>query len=127
MVPFSVPSIPTPTRRPRSSSSPSICHPNGWPDFVEALANLVTTTPPLASAVKPLAAGLHDHTPYFATSFAEGDSLDVALKQFGPAALPDLVPRVRALAGVLDAAASRGILHGALHPRDVTVSNPRRR
>ena len=60
--------------------------------------------------------------PYFATSFAEGDSLDVALKQFGPAALPDLVPRVRALAGVLDAAASRGILHGALHPRDVTVS-----
>ena len=90
--------------------------------FLEALANLVTATPPLASAVKPLAAGLHDHTPYFATSFAEGDSLDVALKQFGPAALPDLVPRVRALAGVLDAAASRGILHGALHPRDVTVS-----
>ena len=90
--------------------------------FLEALANLVTATPPLASAVKPLAAGLHDHTPYFATSFAEGDSLDVALKQFGPAALPDLVPRVRALAGVLDAAAGRGILHGALHPRDVTVS-----
>ena len=90
--------------------------------FAEALADLVAATPPLASAVMPLAAGLHDHTPYLATSFAEGDSLDVALKQFGPAALPDLVPRVRALAGVLDAAASRGILHGALHPRDVTVS-----
>ena len=29
---------------------------------------------------------------------AEGDSLDVALKQFGPAAIPDLVPRVRTLA-----------------------------
>jgi len=90
--------------------------------FVEALADLVAATPPLTSAVMPLAAGLHGHTPYLATSFAEGDSLDVALKQFGPAALPDLVPRVRALAGVLDAAASRGILHGALHPRDVTVS-----
>jgi PEGA domain len=90
--------------------------------FAEALANLVTTTPPLTAAVMPLAAGLHDHTPFLATSVAEGDSLDVALKQFGPAALPDLVPRVRALAGVLDAAASRGILHGALHPRDVAVS-----
>jgi serine/threonine protein kinase len=96
--------------------------PERLPSFAEALADLVASSPPLASAVMPLAAGLHGHTPYLATSFAEGDSLDVALKQFGPAALPDLVPRVRALAGVLDAAASRGILHGALHPRDVTVS-----
>jgi hypothetical protein len=57
------------------------------------------------------------------TTFAPGDSLDVALKQFGPAAIADLVPRLRTLAEALDAAAGAGIFHGALHPRDVLVSD----
>ncbi len=86
------------------------------------LEDLVAQAPPLAAAVSPLAAGLHEQTPYLVTSFAPGDSLDVALRQFGPAALEDLVPRLRALAMAMDAAAARGLLHGALHPRDVIVS-----
>lgn len=90
--------------------------------LAERLEHLVAHAPPLAAAVSPVAAGLHGHTPYLATTFATGDSLDVALRQFGPAALEDLVPRLRALAMALDAAAARGILHGALHPRDVLVS-----
>jgi len=91
--------------------------------LAERLEHLVAHAPPLAAAVSPVAAGLHGHTPYLATTFASGDSLDVALRQFGPAALEDLVPRLRALATALDAAAARGILHGALHPRDVLVSD----
>lgn len=86
------------------------------------LERLASAALPLAGAVSPLAAGDHGHTPYLVTALASGDSLDVALRQFGPAALEDLVPRLRALAGALDAAAARGILHGALHPRDVIVS-----
>ena len=82
--------------------------------FADALAKLVASRrrwPRPSCRWRPACT---THTPYLATSFAEGDSLDVALKQFGPAALPDLVPRVRALAGVLDAAASRG--HPARRP-----------
>jgi hypothetical protein len=91
-------------------------------DLVEQLAALVTQTPPLTTVVAPLDAGLHEGTPFLVTSFAPGDSLDVALKHFGPAALVDLIPRLRALAAALDAAATRGLVHGALHPRDVLVS-----
>ncbi|MCC7033018.1 MAG: PEGA domain-containing protein [Acidobacteria bacterium] len=91
-------------------------------DVAIRLEHLVADAPPLAAAVSPLAAGMHEHTPYLVTSFAPGDSLDVALRQYGPAALEDLVPRLRALAVAIDAAAARGVLHGALHPRDVIVS-----
>ena len=65
---------------------------------------------------------MHASAPYVVTTFAPGDSLDVALKQFGPAAMMDLIPRLRAIAAGLDAASSRDVLHGAIHPRDVLVS-----
>jgi len=90
--------------------------------LAEALAALVHELPRMTCATTPLAAGLHGHTPYLTTSYAAGDSLDVALKQFGPAVLVDVVPRLRGLASTLDAAAHRDVWHGALHPRDVIVS-----
>jgi len=87
------------------------------------LEALVGAIPPGAGAAELVDAGLHGAAPYLVTAFAAGDSLDVALKQFGPAALVDLIPRLRTLARTLDAGAARGVLHGALHPRDVIVSD----
>jgi serine/threonine protein kinase len=91
--------------------------------FVADLESRVTDMPALDGACQLVDAGTHGSTPYLVTSFAQGDSLDVALKQFGPAAIVDLVPRLRTLARALDAAASDDVLHGALHPRDVLVSD----
>lgn len=76
----------------------------------------------LPAAVTPIAAGLEQHTPYLVTTLATGDSLDVALREFGPAAFADLLPRVSAVADTLDAAARQPIRHGTLHPRDIIVS-----
>ena len=90
--------------------------------LADGLVRLVGELPRMTAVVAPLAAGLEGHTPYLATFYAGGDSLDVALKQFGPAVLVDLVPRLRALGAALDEAAGRQLLHGALHPRDVIVS-----
>jgi hypothetical protein len=90
---------------------------------VRELESLVGLMPATAGACELVDAGLHGSTPYLVTAFAPGDSLDVALKQFGPAALSDLVPRLRTLAVALDAAADLDIHHGALHPRDVLVSD----
>lgn len=90
--------------------------------LAEALGTLVKELPRMTAAVTPLVAGLHGHTPFLVTSYAPGDSLDVALKQFGPAMLVDVVTRLDALASALDAAADRRVWHGALHPRDVVVS-----
>lgn len=89
---------------------------------VDRLTTLVDETPRSTAAVALVEAGLHASHPYLVMALAPGDSLDVALKQFGPAILADLLPRLGGLARALDACAERGLVHGALHPRDVLVS-----
>lgn len=86
------------------------------------LSALAETAPRVPGWAAPLEAGLYAAQPYLVTAFAPGDALDVALRQFGPAPLADLVPRLEGLARVLDAAAAADIAHGALHPRDVLVA-----
>lgn len=88
----------------------------------QALAGLVFGTPRHDALVKPLDAGLDEGEAYFVTAFVEGDSLEAALRDFGPAAIEDLVPRLRNLAAALDAAHHAGLVHGALHLRDIVVS-----
>ena len=88
----------------------------------QALTRLVGAMPRHDALVKPLDAGLDEIEAYFVTNFVEGESLEAALRDFGPAAIEDLVPRLRSLAGALDAAHRAGFVHGALHPRDVLVS-----
>lgn len=92
---------------------------------VAVAAALAATRERLAPhpAVAPLLdTGVRDVEPYFVTDFVEGDSLDVALREFGPAHMRDALPRLRALADALDTAAAMGIAHGSLHLRDIVVS-----
>jgi hypothetical protein len=97
------------------------------PERVTAVAadleTLVERFPPADGTCELIDAGVHGNSAFLVTAFAPGDSLDVALKQFGPASLIDLVPRLRTMARALDGAAARGVLHGALHARDVLVSD----
>ncbi len=60
--------------------------------------------------------------PFVVTPVVEGDSLDVALREYGPANLADALPRLRAVADALDAAAAVDVAHGSLHLRDIVVS-----
>jgi len=62
-----------------------------------------------------------DREPFRDTPESGGISLESALRDFGPAALEDLIPRVRALARRLDAAHGGGTIHGALHPTNIIV------
>ena len=87
-----------------------------------ALASLVDDTPRHAALVEPLDAGLDENEAYFVTAFVEGDSLEAALRDFGPAGIEDLVPACGAWRAALDAAHAAGLVHGALHPRDILVS-----
>jgi PEGA domain/Protein kinase domain len=91
--------------------------------IVADLESLVNALPTVDGGCQLVDAGTHGSTPYLVTSFAQGDSLDVAIKQFGPASILDLVPRLKTLARALDAAAGDEVLHGALHPRDIVVSD----
>jgi PEGA domain-containing protein/protein kinase-like protein len=90
--------------------------------FVAALQRLIEQHVRDQSIAAPLLAGVEGGEPFLVEELAPGDSLDVVLRDHGtlsPAATADLVD---ALAGAIDAAAARGVTHGALHPRDVLMS-----
>jgi len=70
----------------------------------------------------PVAAGVEDFVVYVATPYAAGESLDAAIRQYGPAPAGDAIRLVVHIAEALDVAARSGVFHGSLHPRDVLVT-----
>ncbi len=64
-----------------------------------------------------------DSGPFSVTPNGAGVSLDQALREFGPAAIDDLIPRLRALADALDDAHAAGFVHGRLHPSKVLITD----
>ena len=64
-----------------------------------------------------------DSGPFSVTPDGAGASLDQALREFGPAAIDDLIPRLRALAAALDHAHAAGFVHGRLHSSKVLVTD----
>ena len=80
-------------------------------------ANL--THPALAA---PLAAGISDVSTFLVQDYVAADSLDLAVREYGPAPTADALRVVTQLAAALDLAAAVDITHGALHPRDVLLS-----
>ena len=64
-----------------------------------------------------------DGEPFRDTPEPGGISLESALRDFGPAALDDLIPRIRVLARALDAAHRRGVVHGAINPSKIIITD----
>ena len=75
-----------------------------------------------SSIVAAVATGIVQVSPYLAQDFAAADSLDTVLREHGPAPMSEGLRIVTQIAGGLDYAAVVGIVHGALHPRDVLIS-----
>jgi serine/threonine protein kinase len=70
----------------------------------------------------PVATGIEGVTAYLAQEYVTADSLDVAIREGGPASVPDALGVAARLAEALDYAADRRVVHGGLHPRDVLRS-----
>jgi serine/threonine-protein kinase len=70
----------------------------------------------------PIAAGLRGVSPYLVVEYFAAESLDLAIRQYGPAPAADAVRVAAQLAGALDFAAVVSIHHGTLHPRDVLLT-----
>lgn len=90
--------------------------------LASALAALKAHWPAHPGLAPMIETGVVDVEPYVVTPWIDGDSLDVALRDYGPAHLTDALPRLRRLAEALDAAAAAGWHHGSLHLRDIMVS-----
>jgi serine/threonine protein kinase len=71
----------------------------------------------------PRATGTDGITVYLAWDFVAGDSLDVVVRDQGPAPPADSLRVASQLAGAIDLAAAAGVYHGALHPRDVLIAS----
>ena len=86
---------------------------------LQALAARHLSHPSIAA---PIAAGVEDGIAWFAQAYVPAESLDSAMRQYGPPPVADALTIVTQLAGALDFAAATGVLHGSLHPRDVLVA-----
>jgi len=70
----------------------------------------------------PLATGIMESSAYLAQEYISAESLDLAVREYGPAPAGDALRVTTQLAGALDFAAVVNIHHGGLHPRDVLLS-----
>jgi serine/threonine-protein kinase len=70
----------------------------------------------------PLATGIADGSAYLVYEYVDAQSLDLAVREFGPAPPAHAVRVCAQLAGALDFAVAVNVVHGALHPRDVLLS-----
>jgi Protein kinase domain/PEGA domain len=95
--------------------------------FVAELERVVAAGLKRAGIAAPLAAGIEENTPYLVQEFVAADSLDVLVRDYGPAPPADAVQVAVQLAGALDYAAVVNVVHGTLHPRDLLLSSDQSR
>lgn len=85
----------------------------------EALIAADVAHPAIAA---PIAAGMSGVSAYLAQDFVTAESLDTIVRH-GPAPVGDVARAASQLGGGLATAAALGVVHGALHPRDVLMSS----
>ncbi len=90
--------------------------------FGGALREMVDPAWTHAAVVGPVGAGVADGVPYVAYEYVEGESLDVRMRPRAPLAAEAALPYIVQIAEALDAAHTRGLVHGALHLRDVLIT-----
>jgi serine/threonine protein kinase len=93
------------------------------PDEVVRLADALrrlAAAPPAHPAIATIVdAGLEGTTPFLATEYLTGDTLDVVLRRRAPVPVSEALAWLTPVAAALDAAWAAGVGHGSLHPRDV--------
>src|SRR5262249_45385494 len=87
--------------------------------LVAALERLIAAELTHPAMAAPLATGITGVSAYLAQDYVAAESLDLAVREYGPAPAADAVRVAAQLAGAIDFAGVVNIGHGALHPRDV--------
>ena len=89
--------------------------------LVEALERLTAAGSFHPGVVAPIASGVQDGTPYLVQEHIAAESLDLAARRYAAGEVHTTLSLLDALADAMDAAHGRGVLHGALHLRDVFI------
>src|SRR5207247_10194188 len=78
------------------------------------------THPALAA---PLETGIHDVCAYLVPDYVAAESLDLAVRECGPAPAADALRVAARIGGAPDVAAAATIAHASRHPRDLLASS----
>ena len=97
--------------------------PEQLPEFAAALRALVNRPVDDAGIARAIDSGVEGVTPFLALEFVSGDPLDAILRESRPVTREHALALCRALGRAIDGAWEIGVGHGALHPRDVFVSD----
>jgi serine/threonine protein kinase len=89
--------------------------------LIARLQQIIATDLSHPALVAPIAAGIADVSAFLAMDYVAADSLDLSLREHGAAAPAQALSVATTLAAALDSAAASGVLHGAMHPRDVLL------
>jgi len=92
-------------------------------ELVAQLQKLVALGVSHPSLVAPVEAGISGTLAYLVQELVEGESLDVVMRDRIARPPADALRLIAQVASALDAAAVKGLLHGALHPRDLLASD----
>jgi serine/threonine-protein kinase len=90
--------------------------------LVAAFEQLIAADLTHPAIAVPLATGITGVSAYLAQDYVAAESLDLAVREYGPAPPADALRVAAQLAGALDFGAVVRIDHGGLHPRDVLLS-----
>jgi PEGA domain-containing protein/protein kinase-like protein len=72
---------------------------------------------------RPIAAGISGVSAFLAQDYVAAESLDLAVREYGPAPAADAVRVAAQLAAAIDFARIVNVHHGSLHPRDVLLAS----
>jgi len=96
--------------------------PDAVHQLVDAFERLIECELSHPSLVVPIAAGIVGASAYLAVEYVSAESLDLAVREYGPAPPLDAVRLTTQLAAALDFAAAVAAVHGSMHPRDILLS-----
>src|SRR5438034_996396 len=91
--------------------------------LVAELSRIISAGPTHPALAAPLETGIHDVCAYLVQDYVAAESLDLAVRECGPAPAADALRVAARIGGALDVAAAANIAHGSLHPRDVLLSS----
>jgi hypothetical protein len=92
-------------------------------ELVAAFEQLIAAELVHPAIARPIATGIVGAAAYLACDYVAAESLDLAVREYGPAPPPDALRVAAQLAGAIDFAAAVSVSHGAMHPRDVLLSS----
>ena len=90
--------------------------------LIESLERFVEAGFSGPGVVSPIAVGLEQDVPYLAQEYVAAESFETAIRHYAPTTLESALPLISQIAAALDSVHGQGVVHGAIHLRDIFVA-----